>query len=129
MRMPSSMSHDQQDTSRNLSLGGHVRGDVDGLRELGDGDLEARLDGLEDLGVLVVGGKGDREALGAEATSSAHAMQVRRRLLRHVVVKHHVDLLNVDTSGEELCGDQDSQLKLLERVVDLNSNAQTTDVV
>jgi len=48
-------------------------------------------------------------------------VQVSTGLLWHVIVEDNVDLLNVDTSGEKLSGDQDTVLELLEAIVDLDS--------
>lgn len=48
-------------------------------------------------------------------------MEVRASLAWHVVVEHDIDLLNIDSSGEDIGGDQDSMLELLEAIVDLNS--------
>lgn len=48
-------------------------------------------------------------------------MQVAVRLLRHVVVKDDIDLLNVDTTAENLGSNQDTVLKLFEALVDLDS--------
>lgn len=48
-------------------------------------------------------------------------MQVAVRLLRHVVVKDDVDLLNIDTTAENLGSNQDTVLKLFEALVDLDS--------
>jgi len=48
-------------------------------------------------------------------------MQVAVRLLRHVVVKDDVDLLNIDTTAENLGSNQDTVLKLFEALVNLDS--------
>eukprot|EP00962_Isochrysis_galbana_P027937 scaffold8791_cov98-Isochrysis_galbana.AAC.6 len=76
--------HKRQDAAPRQSkrLGSHVRGDVDGLWQLGDGHLEARLDILQDLGVLVGRCKGDGEPLGAKAPGAADAVQLTTILTR-----------------------------------------------
>ena len=92
----------------------HVAGSVNGRGQLLDLALEALLDLVQDLTVLVVAHESDGQTLSTEATSSADSVQVGARLLWHVVVEHHIDLLNVDTSGEELSGHKNSELELLE---------------
>ena len=101
-----------------LGLGRHVGADVDGLGQLRDGDLEARLDVLEGLGVLVVGDEGDGEALGAEAAGAADAVQVGVAHLGHVVVDDDVDALDVDAAAPDVRRDEDTVLEVLEGLVE-----------
>ena len=46
-----------------------------------------------------------------------HPVQVGVRVLRHVVVEHDVDPLDVHASAEQVGGHQDSPLKVLELLV------------
>jgi len=73
--------------------------------------------GVEDRGVLVGGEEGDRQALGAEATGSAHAMEVGVGAVGHVVVDDDVDALDVDAACDEVGRDEDALVTLLERFV------------
>jgi len=48
-------------------------------------------------------------------------MEVRVRVVGHVVVEDDVDLLDVDAAGEDVRGHEESELELLEGLVDLDS--------
>ena len=68
---------DQKEKKKSfISLGGHVRGHINLLGELGDLDLEAGLDRLENLSVLLVSNKGNGETLGTETTGTTDTMEV-----------------------------------------------------
>ena len=73
--------------------------------------------GVEHRGVLVGGEEGDRQTLGAEATGAAHAVQVGIRPVGHVVVDDDVDALDVDAARDEVGGDEDALVALLEGLV------------
>merc|ERR1712154_757677 len=107
--------------NRVSNLGGHVGGDVDGLRELRDRDLETRLHVLENLGILVSRGERDRKALGAETASTANTVEVSVGRVGHVIVDDDVDALDVDASAPDVGGDQDAVLEILERLVHLDA--------
>lgn len=49
--------------------------------------------------------------LGSEAACSSHSVEVGIRILRHVVVEHDVDALNIHSSAKEIRSHQDA-LKL-----------------
>ena len=49
-------------------------------------------------------------------------MQVGIRAVRHVVVNHDVDSLDIDSSSEDVSGHHDSLLEVLEGFVSLQSN-------
>ena len=65
------------------------------------------LDLLEEAGVLGED-KVDRSSLSSESTSAADSMDVVLLLHGKLVVDDETNLLDVDTSGEQVCGDQDS---------------------
>lgn len=98
-----------------------VRRRLDRLRQLGDGHLEAALDALEHLLVLVVGDKGDRKTLGTEATGTADTVEVRVCVARSVVVDDDVDALDVDTTAKDVGRDEDTLLERLELLVPLDA--------
>ena len=48
--------------------------------------------------------------------SVTYAVEVRVRVLGHVVVDDDVDALDVDTTAEQVCGNKDALLEVLELV-------------
>lgn len=99
-------------------LGVHVGGWIDTLlRELGDLDVESRLDLLQNFLVLLGRDKGDGQTLGTESTSSTDSVQVLVGLSRQVVVDGQVDTLDIDTSTEDIGGDTDTLVELLKGLV------------
>jgi hypothetical protein len=90
---------------------------------LRNGNLEALLDLLENLLVLLAANEGNAEALGAESPRATDAVQVRVRLGRQVVVDRQVDLLNVDAATEDVRGNADALVELLELLVTLDADA------
>jgi len=100
----------------------HVDGRVDAsLGERRDLGSETLLDRLDDLFVGGAANEGDAEALGTEATSTTDTVKVRIGLLGHVVVDGDVDALDVDTATEDVGGDADAGLELLELFVTLDA--------
>ena len=99
----------------------HVGGRVDSGGELFDLHLESLLDFLENFFVLVGGGESDGQTLGSETTGTTDAMQVRVSIPGHVKVEHNVDFLDVDSATENLSGNQNAVLELLEAVINLDS--------
>lgn len=85
------------------------------------GDLEALLDSLEHLLVLVAAHKGDGETLGTETTGTTDTVEVRVGIGRQVVVDGKVDTLNVDTTTEDVRGNADTLVELLELLVALDT--------
>jgi hypothetical protein len=65
-------------------------------------DLETLLDLLQNILIIRAAHKGDTETFGSETTGTAHTMQVRVRLLGHVVVDGDIDTLNIDTTTEDI---------------------------
>jgi len=79
------------------------------------------LDVFEDFLVFLATNEGDSETFGTEATSAANSVQVRVGVAGHVVVEDDVDLLNVDTTSEEIGGHKNTVLEFLEPVVNLDA--------
>mmetsp|Transcript_10062 Transcript_10062/g.30766 ORF Transcript_10062/g.30766 Transcript_10062/m.30766 type:complete len:252 (+) Transcript_10062:39-794(+) len=92
---------------RGVDLAGH-RPDV---------DLEALLHFLQHGCIFVAADEGDCETFRAEATGSADAVQVGIAIVWHVIVDYDVHALNVDAAAEEVRGDHNALLKLLELLV------------
>lgn len=76
------------------------------------------MDLVQNGGVLSVGNETDGQSLGSKSTSSSYSVQVLIGLVWHIVVDDDVDLLNVDTSAKKIRAYHDSELALLELVVD-----------
>lgn len=109
-------------TTPSTTLVVHVGRRVDAtIGEGWDIGSEALLDSLDDSLVLGVGDEGDGETLGTEATGTADAVEVRVRLVGHVVVDGDIDALNVDTAAEDVGGDTNTGLELLELLVTLDA--------
>jgi len=76
---------------------------------------------LQDLVVLVVTTETDSQTFGTESTGSGNSVQVSIRVFWHVVVENDVHSFDIDTSSEEIGGDQDSSLKVFEQRVSFKS--------
>eukprot|EP00754_Rhynchopus_humris_P039664 Rhum_TRINITY_DN22786_c0_g1::Rhum_TRINITY_DN22786_c0_g1_i1::g.176016::m.176016 len=127
--------HSRHQTKRtSVCLVLHVGLHADLVRQRLDVDLEAllharhhllvgqlRLTRLLVLLLQVVGQEADGQTLGAETSGTAHPVQVRVRGLRHVVLDDDVDTVNVDTTAEQVRGDADARLELLELLVRLDT--------
>jgi len=98
-----------------------VCGDINDSGELLDLDLEALLDLVEGREVLLATDEGDGEALGAEATCATDSVEIGVRVLGHVVVEDDIDSLDVDTAAEDISGDKDAVLEVLEVSVALDA--------
>jgi hypothetical protein len=101
----------------------HVAGRVDTLLgEFRDLSREALLNGLQHSLIVLVADKGDTQTLGSETTCTTNTMKVGVRLVGHIVVDRYVDTLDIDTSTEDISGDTDTRLELLELLVTLDTN-------
>ena len=76
---------------------------------------------VQHLLILFGADEGDGKTFGAKSSRASDSMQVGVRVVRHVIVEYDVDLLDVDTSAEDLGGDQDTVLEGLESLVDFDS--------
>merc|ERR1719273_1139728 len=95
----------------------NVTAQVDLIWELRDVHLEPVLDLVEDFCIALVRHKGDGETFGSKPSSPGHSVQVGVSVLGHVVVEDNVDSLNVHATTEEVGGDKDSLLEILELLV------------
>jgi len=84
-------------------------------------NFKALLDLLQDLLVLISGDERDGETLGTETAGTTDAVQVGVRISRQVVVDGKVDALNVDTATEDVSGNADALVELLELLVPANT--------
>ena len=71
--------------------------------------------------IFVSAHEGDGQTLRSEAAGTANAMKVGVSVERHVEVEDNVDLLDIDTTTEELSSDEDAVTELLEALVNLKS--------
>lgn len=81
------------------------------------GDFESLLNLLENLLVLLGAHKGDGKTLGTETTGTADTVEVGAGVIGQIVVDCQVDSLNIDTTSEDISGDTDALLELLELLV------------
>lgn len=87
------------------------------LRNVRKGDFESLLNGLEHILVLVGGDKRDCKTLGTETAGTTDTVEVRVGISRQIVVDSQVDTLDVDTTTEDVGGDTDTLVELLELLV------------
>ena len=95
----------------------NITAEVNFVWQLGDVDLEPVLDLVEDLGVALVTDEGDGQTLGAESSCPGDPVEVGVGVLRHVVVEHDVDPLNVHATAKEVGGHQYPLLEVFELLV------------
>ena len=84
------------------------------LRVLGHLRIEALLNLLEHVLVGLVADKADTQALGTESTSTADTVEVRGCISWEIIVDGQVDTLDINASSEDIGGDTDSLIELLE---------------
>lgn len=88
---------------------------------LRDGNLETLSDGFNDALVFLLAHERDGETLGTETTGTTHAVEVRISITGHVVVDGQVDTLDVDTTSEDVGGNADTLVEVLELLVALDT--------
>merc|ERR1719245_1288983 len=98
-----------------------VTAEVNLVRQLRDVDLEPVLDLVQDLGVALVADEGDGQTLGAESSGSGDSVEVGVSVLRHVVVEHDVNSLDVHSATKQVCGHQNSLLEIFELLIPAQS--------
>ena len=81
------------------------------------GDFESLLDILEDLFVLLAANERDGQTLGTETAGTTDTVEVGVGIGRHVVVDGKVNALNIDTTAENVSGNADTLIELLELLV------------
>jgi len=50
-------------------------------------------------------------------------MQIGVRVVGHIEIEHYVNLLNVDTTRENVRRDQEAELEVFEALIDFNPNS------
>jgi len=101
---------------------GHVALDVNALLGvLGDLVAESLLNLAEDLLILLGADEADGHTLGTETTGTTDTVKVAVGIGGQVVVDGQVDTLNVDTTAEDVGGDTDALLEVLELLVALDT--------
>jgi hypothetical protein len=90
-------------------------------------NLESLLDLLEDLLVILVADEGDRKTLGTETTSTTDTVQVGVSISGKIVVDSQVDTLDIDTTTEDVGGDTDTLVELLELLVAFDTRCKSAD--
>lgn len=84
---------------------------------LRNSNLKALANSLEHCLVLFLADERDSKTLGTETAGTTDTVQVRIGIGRHVVVDGQVDTLDVDTTTEDVSGNADSLVELLELLV------------
>lgn len=107
---------------RRTSLVVHVGAGIDTLlRKLRKRDLKTLFNRLQDSLVFGAADERDTETLGSETTGTTDTVEVRVSLIGHIVVDGDVDTLNIDTTSEDISGDTDTGLEILELLVALDT--------
>lgn len=84
-------------------------------------NLEALLNLLENLLIILVADEGDGETLGSETTGTTDTVQVGVGIGGQIVVDSQVDTLDIDTTTEDVSGNTDTLVELLEFLVTLDT--------
>lgn len=94
---------------------------IDGCWQLFYFHFKSALNLIKYGSVLVTWNKWNGQSLGSKSSSSTNTMKILISLVWHVEVEDDIDLLNIDTSSEEVSGNHDSILAFLEIFVHLDS--------
>lgn len=92
------------------------------------GNLESLLNLLEDLLILLAADERDTETLGTETTGTSDTVEVRVGIAGKVVVDGQVDTLDIDTTTEDIRGNTDALVELLELLVALDTARKSVAV-
>ena len=84
-------------------------------------DLEALLDLLQNLLVLVGVDERDSETFGAETAGTTDTVQIRIGVGGQIIVDSEVDPLDINATAEHIRGHADALVKLLELLVPTNT--------
>lgn len=104
-------------------LVGHVALAVNPVgRELRQRNLEPLLDALQHFLVTFAAYEADTETLGTKTTRTSDTVQVGVGVAGQVVIDGQVDALDIDTTAEDVSGDADTLVELLEFLVALDTN-------
>jgi hypothetical protein len=85
------------------------------------GNLKALLNFLKNLLVILVADEGDRKTLGTETTGTTNTVQVRVGVGGEIVVDGEVNTLDINTTAEDISGNTDALVELLELLVALDT--------
>lgn len=91
-----------------------LRGSNCNLRK---GNLETLLNLLQDFLVFLAAHERDSKTLGTETTSTTDTMQVGAGIAGQIVVDSQVDTLDINTTSEDVSGNADTLLEILELLV------------
>jgi len=102
------------------TLSSHVRGSIDFVGQLRNIYHKSTLNLIEDFTIYLGRNKGDGKSLSSKATSSANPVKVSIRTIGHIVVNYYVNSLDIYAPPEEISGNHDSRLEILEFTVAVN---------
>lgn len=80
-------------------------------------NFESLFDRLQNLLVGISADERNRQTLGTESTSTADTVKVRIGIGGKIVVNCQVDTLNIDTTAEDISGNTDALVEVLELLV------------
>lgn len=86
------------------------------------GNFEALLNLFQNLLVLVIAHERDGKTLGTETAGTTDSVKVGAGIAGQIIVDSQVDSLNINTTTEDVSGNADSFLELLELLVAANSD-------
>ena len=72
---------------------------------------------IEDFRIRLRRHESECQTLGSETTSTTDAMQIGIGILRNVVIDDDVNTLDIDTTAEEIGGNEDALAEILEHLV------------
>ena len=97
-----------------------VGGRVDGSGQLFNLYFESLLNLVKHSPILIWAHECNGKTFGSESSSASNSVEVGISVVWHVIVEDNVNLLDIDTSSENLSGNQDAMLELLESLVDFD---------
>jgi hypothetical protein len=95
---------------------------LDAMQNLRKGNFESLLNCLQDLLISLTAHEGNGKTLGSETTGTTNTMKVRISVTWKVVVDSEVDALDINTTAENIGGNADTFVKLLEFFVTLDTS-------
>jgi hypothetical protein len=102
---------------------------LDMMQNLRKGNLESLLNCLQNLLISLTAHEGNGKPLGSETTGTTNTMKVRISVAWKVVVDSEVDALDINTTAENIGGNTDTFVELLEFFVALDTSQGISKVL
>lgn len=97
-------------------------------RYIRQSNFEALLNILEDLLIILVADEGDGKTLGTETTGTTDTVEVGVGISGQIVVNGKVDTFDINTTTEDVSGDTDTLVELLELLVAFDARQSVSSV-